>query len=392
MLTNICLHVILTVSNKCFYFLCDFSDYLSNLLTVTGFSSKSCEIPEFLQLNIEKKRTSRAKDPIAKKAWVEMSSYRQEDDMNKQKLDAYNVKASIHTAQAKSPDEVVEEVQETVQDCIKVSRTNTAAGLTTNIVLNPNKLNGDCFAFSEFQTVVDTILAGAGIKNYQFVRTDMRFDSYDPAHYERYAKLNRYLISGLAAVYKVRNTYKTTDLFTSKQLSVAVKNDYFECENYDRAAKSEVTHNTVEPAQSRLEVRTVARQWRKINEKPGNNMEKLKNDMTTTWFSRWNKVVDNLDLVHERYNNALEEIYKNGKSAYPVKFRSLTDFLIQYQNCIFCKAQLIDLLSRFPDEVKDPKVRAQNFRKKYGVEFFSKQDVRRAIDEVQRAALEFFEN
>ena len=36
----------------------------------------------------------------------------------------------------------------------------------------------------------------------------------------------------------MNNTYRTTDLFTQKQLSVAVKNKYFECENYDKRAES----------------------------------------------------------------------------------------------------------------------------------------------------------
>ena len=62
-----------------------------------------------------------------------------------------------------------------------------------------------------------------------------------------------------------KNAYRTANLFNQQQLSVAIKNDYFECENYDRAAKSEITENKTEPAQSRLEERTTSRQWRRIN-------------------------------------------------------------------------------------------------------------------------------
>lgn len=121
-------------------------------------------------------------------------------------------------------------------------------------------------------------------------------------------------------------------------------------------------------------------------------MEKLRDDMVNTWFRRWDKALENLPLVHQRYNDALEQIYREGKSSYPRKFRSLTDFLLQYENCIFCKSQMIDLLSRFPDEVKNPKTRAENHKKKWGVEFFSQNDVKKAIAEVRRAALEFFDN
>ena len=52
---------------------------------------------------------------------------------------------------------------------------------------------------------------------------------------------------------------------------------------------------------------------------------------------------------------------------------------------------MIELLSRFP-EVKDPKTRAENHKKRYGIEYFSQADVRTAIDEVKRAAREFFDN
>ena len=165
--------------------------------------------------------------------------------MNQQKLNNYTLFGSVHTAQIKTSDEV-SDVQDSVDGSINVMSSTKADGKTVTAVINPNKLVGDCFKFSEFQTVVDTILAGAGIKNYQFTRADMRFDSYDPSHYTTYAKLNRYLISALAVTYRVQNVYRTTDLFTDKQLSVAIKNDYFQCENYNRAAKSEITHNTKE--------------------------------------------------------------------------------------------------------------------------------------------------
>ena len=54
----------------------------------------------------------------------------------------------------------------------------------------------------------------------------MRFDLFDHGSYEKYAKLNRWLISMLAVKYNVYNTYKTLHLFSQKQLSVAIKNKY----------------------------------------------------------------------------------------------------------------------------------------------------------------------
>lgn len=295
--------------------------------------------------------------------------------MNRQKLESYNLTGSIHTLAVKSPG-IVEDIEEEVSKCI-IASSQTKQGKTTTSIININKLIGDVFSYSEFKTVFGTILAGAGIDEYNIVRADMRFDSYDKEHYRQYAKLNRYLISALAVTYKVKNRYRSTDLFTQQQLSVAIKNKYFECENYDKAAESEGT----DVAESRLEERS--KSW---------TDKDLKAEFTTKgWFKRWDKAISNLELVHKTYNDALEHLYKSDKNAYPTRFRSLTDFLIQYQDCIFCKAQMINLLSRFPDEVKNPVNRAENHKKRYGIEYFSKKDVLKAISEVKRATNKFFE-
>lgn len=319
-------------------------------------------------------------------------SGRKDKKMNKQKLEEYNLTGSIHTLSIKSPG-IVEDIQKEVANCI-ISNSQTQNGMTTTSIINPNKLLGDIFSYREFQSVFNTILAGAGISDYNLIRADMRFDNYEPEHYKKYAKLNRYLISMLAVTYKVKNTYRTENLFNHRQLSVAIKNDYFEVENYDRAAKSELTGNQSEPAKARLEERTVSRGFRKLYEKckadgEDINMEILKTEFIDGWFTRWDKAIGNIDKVQKKYNDELEKIYKEDRHSHPTRFRSLTDFLIQYQDCIFCKAQMIDLLSRF-DEVKNPKQRAENHKKRYGIEYFSQKDVQAAINEVKRATREFF--
>ena len=294
--------------------------------------------------------------------------------MDKTKLDHYKLTGSIHTLSVKS-DGVVEGVQPEVSDCI-IASTHTKNGTTTTSIINPNKLVGDVFTYSEFDTVLNTILAGSGIDKYTLIRADMRFDSYEPEHYRDYAKLNRYLISALAVTYKVDNCYRSENLFSQQQLSIAIKNKYFECENYDKAAES---HGT-DAASSRLEVRS--KSWADND---------LRREFVEHWFSRWDKAIRNLDQVHKRYNDELEKIYLAGRQAYPRKFRSLTDFLMQYQGCIFCKAQMIDLLSRFPEVGPEKaRTRAENHKKRYGIEYFSRRDVAAAVEEVKRATLDFF--
>lgn len=296
--------------------------------------------------------------------------------MNKDKLQKYNLTGSIHTLSIKS-DGLVENVDEDVSKCI-ITSSQAKEGRTTTSIINPNKLMGDLFTYSEFDTAFNTILIGAGIEDYSIVRADMRFDSYDTEHYKAYAKLNRYLISALAVTYAVDNCYRTTNLFSQKQLSVAIKNRYFECEAYDKEAESK----GLDIAKSRLEERS--KSWKNKD---------IKAEFIDHWFKRWDKSIKNLDAVHMKYNDELEKIYKEGRNAYPCKFRTLTDFLIQYQDCIFCKKQMIDLLSRFEEVgTEKAKTRAENHKKRYGIEYFSQKDVETAIAEVKRATMKFFEN
>ena len=57
--------------------------------------------------------------------------------------------------------------------------------------------------------------------------------------------------------------------------------------------------------------------------------------------------------------------------------------------------ETLDLMKYFDvvtsgDEVKNPKQRAENHKKRYGIEYFSKKDIERAIHEVKRATNDFF--
>lgn len=296
--------------------------------------------------------------------------------MNQKKLDEYNLTGSIHTIAIKSPG-IVSDVQNEVSACI-LSNSQTKNGTTTTSIINVNKLNGDVFSYNDFNICLETILAGAGIEDYDVVRADMRFDNYDPDHYRKYSKLNKYLISLLAVTYSIRNSYRTTNLFSQSQLSIAIKNKYFEVENYDKDAES----NGTDMAKSRFEERS--KSW---------TDKDIKKEFTEGWFRRWDKAMMNTDKVHKTYNNELERIYRKGKNAYPTEFRSLTDFLIHYQDCIFCKEQMVDLLSRFEEVgMGKAKTRAENHKKRYGIEYFSKSDLRKAVEEIKRATNEYFES
>lgn len=282
--------------------------------------------------------------------------------------------SGVHTLAIKTRGMI--DVPEKFKDAVICSSRSSGEEIITTCILNLNKIEGDIFSYSRFNELFFIFIDSIGIDTYEIVRADMRFDLYNPEHYQKYAKLNRYLISLLAVAYNVRNTYRTMDLFSQKQLSVAIKNKYFECENYDKRAES----NGADIAASRLEERSKCLRG-----------TDLKKEFTEHWPRRWDKALEKIDLVHKRYNDELERIYREGINSYPVKFNGLTNFLIQYQYCIFCKEQMIDLLSRL-EEVgpEKAKVRAKNHKTRCGIEYYSEKDVKQAVAEIQRSALAFF--
>lgn len=256
---------------------------------------------------------------------------------------------------------------ENVQACI--STTTNKDGVSTSII-NPNKLMGDAFSAEECETAVSTILANSGISDYRTVRADLRLDSYNPTDYQTFSKLNKYLISAIAVTYKVQNCYRATDLFSDAQLSIAIKNRYFQLENYDKIAESGGT----DLAAARFEERSL-----------GFDID-MKKSFTVDWFHRWDKALNNLDKVQERYNDELVKIYERDKNSTPRRFLSLREFLMHYQDSIFTRKQMIDLLTRI-GETENPEAYAKSYKKRYGIEWFSKKDVEYAISEIKRATL-----
>lgn len=309
--------------------------------------------------------------------------------MRKIKKENYKLNASVHTVEVKSENPTI---QEEKKDYITTRISQDGRVGTSKI--NANKYSGDIFNFSEFEETMEEILTESNIDDYRITRADLRLDNYEKDHYKAYAKLNKYIISALMVTYKVKNKYQTVDLVSGDQLTIAIKNDYFEVENYDRNAKNYVTGNTTEPAKARLEERSMAKQWRKVNggvyADNESNMELLKEEFTDGWEKRWKKAKANLKLVQEVYNNALQAKYYNGLNARPVQFRTLTDFLIQNQDSIFTSMQMVDLLKRLG--VTNAESRAKYHKKKYGIEYFSKADVDYAIKEIKRATNQYFQS
>lgn len=294
----------------------------------------------------------------------------------------FKLTAGIHTLTIRTSPaiETININQEVISCCEEPSgvKHHSDGSDSCRIIINPNKMHGEVFCYSEFETAMDTIAEGIGSNSYEIRRADLKLDSYNEEHHQKFLKLNRYLISLLANAYETKNNYITYDLFTHKHRSTAAKCNRFDIEHYDKDIESDGK----DIAKSRLELRSK-------NGSPSN----IEHEFRHHWFLRLNKAIrdKNIESTLKRINDELEKIYFRDKDSEPVQFTSLKEFVSQYQQCIFTKKQLIELLSRL-EIVEKPEQTATYIKKKCKIEFISYRDLNKAVNEIKRAINYFFDH
>ena len=251
----------------------------------------------------------------------------------------------------------------------------------TYLLINPNKQGeGESLItkYSDFVKKMEHILdsVGADLNEYDVIRADFCFNSTDTSTYNTYQKLHRLLISCLAKAYKYKNCYVSCSLWDFERLSIAIKKDDSEVENYNKHRES----NGTDESANRLEFRS--------KRMSGTSIEY---QFMTKWFERLDKARNCFDEVQTEYNNHLERLYKNDIAKPPRErsYLSLNAFLLQHKETIYTRKQMIDLLSRF-DEVKNPTKRADRFKDKHRIEYFSQKDLEYIIEVLKEKTTKYF--
>lgn len=251
----------------------------------------------------------------------------------------------------------------------------------TYLLINPNKQGeGENLItkYSDFVKKMEHILdsVGADLTEYDVIRADFCFNSTDTSTYNSYQKLHRLLISCLAKAYKYKNCYVSCGLWDFERLSIAIKKDDSEVENYNKHKESEGKDESA----NRLEFRS--------KRMSGTSIEY---QFMTKWFERLDKARNCFNDVQTEYNNHLERLYKNDIAKPPRErsYLSLNAFLLQHKETIYTRKQMIDLLSRF-DEVKNPTKRADKFKDKHRIEYFSQKDLEYIIEVLKDKTTQYF--
>lgn len=273
--------------------------------------------------------------------------------------------------------ESTKEVKENIKQCNY--QTNRER---TYLLINSNKQSEKkeklITKYSDFVKKMSEILDAVGVDliDYDVIRCDFCFNSRDEKSYREYQKLHRLLLSCLAKAYTYRNCYVSCDLWDYDRLSIAIKKDDSEAENYNKKRESEGKDESA----NRLELRS--------KRMSGTTIEY---QFMTKWFERLEKARKQFKNVQMESNYHLERLYKRDL-AKPKKERdyiSLNAFLMQYREAIYCRGQMIDLLSRF-DEVKNPTRRANRFKENHKIEYFSQADLNKIIDVLREKTEEYF--
>lgn len=253
---------------------------------------------------------------------------------------------------------------------------------STYLLINPNKgveNNGMLETYEEFKEVLYWIFddLGSEVDEFHIRRADLSINTDTAGDFDLYRKMHRAILCCLSYEYNITNTYESNNLWTQKHLNLAIKGSTIEAENYD---KEEESHGSV-PTTNRFELRSL---------QIGDD-NTLKKEFAEKWCKRLDLAKMNYRSVQMKYNDNLERLYKEDlkKPKKQREYLSLNAFLMQYSDCIFSTAQMIDLVSRF-DEVKNPTEKARNFKNAHAIEYISQKDLNLVIRAIKRKIKEYF--
>lgn len=300
--------------------------------------------------------------------------------MNKKKLENYSQTASIHTVTIRSEGKPL--LPKTADLGVIRSTYMQRVGMWY-LRINPNKLHGDIFAYSEFCANIEYLCSGMKITP-TYYRCDIRLDNYEE-NFESFYKMNLLLISLFSILFNDSNGQAVSHLLTCSKVftDISTQNNYWEVKYYDKSYQS----HDVDSAKARLEFRCL-----RATKKGGYAPHEIKEK----WFKMLDKLPSLYSQLLERCNQELKNAYEKHK-AYNSKLNSqsdcLTSFLSVYSNgmSVFTREQLRAFLMQCGLKETAANSRADYIIDRVYIEFFSKADIERYIKKIKDAMNDFFE-
>lgn len=300
--------------------------------------------------------------------------------MNKNKLNNYNLNASIHTVNIRSTEKPIFPTSINT-DAFKSSYLEQTQ--KWSVKLNPNKIRNDIFAYSEFCATVNELFYSMGIADFTYYRTDIRLDSYED-NFKDYYKLNTLLINLFSILFNDPNRQAVGHILTQSKAfcDVSSQNQYWEVKYYDKKLQA----NDIDPAKARLEFRSL-----KATNTDGYEPHIIKDK----WFEKLDKLPSLYDDLQKQSNLALYEAYTaycNYNRKGTLRKDYATAFLSNYSNSltIYTRRQLREFLQMCGLSEQTAQNRSDNIIDNIHIEFFSKTDLENYIKKIKNSMNGFF--
>lgn len=229
--------------------------------------------------------------------------------------------------------------------------------------LNLNKgLSGNDMirTFSEYRKRLEELMNSIGydVSDLAITRADLCINSNLDRSYDRYRKLLKYILCCCFYGLDLKTGYETRDPLSFTHLNLKFGNRNLEIENYNKEIES---HGSV-PTRNRLELRSM-----KLN---------CTIDEIPKEFKKWGQRLElsliQSNTVQVNFNDRIADIYRKDR------VKTVDSIVDQYRNCIFTRSQLRNLLKRIDEKNNCDNEKhnsARYFKSKYGIEFFSNNDL-----------------
>lgn len=231
------------------------------------------------------------------------------------------------------------------------------------------------YDYSEFVDKCKTIFEE--LNNLYISRVDIAWDSEDTEYFKNNKKYFRYLLTAFKLAYKSRNSFNVKDLLSDDDKSYWVKTSYFDVTFYNKGLQVE-GKDIEETTQARFEFR--------FKRLMIDNVGKLQEVINIQMKNKIFRTMQYLEDVQDEYNHCLVETYKTGH------FRKLTELILVYQDRIFTKRQLINLLNELDETSSDKEKMAENLKYRYKIQFISDKQLKNFVKEIMLDMESFFED
>lgn len=303
--------------------------------------------------------------------------------MNRNKKNAFcneSTKVGIHTGNGTTNNIV--DLERCIANCLvsdaNIRKARERDWNETYIRINPNSNNNgyiDC-EYTTFKRKVQVLFDELDIKEFEWKRIDLSFNTLNDSYYQDYVKLNRLLIACVADSANDTNTYDTKNFWNGKTKSLATKNGYRQIEYYDKQDES----NHKSPYFGRLEIRSM-----RIS-------GSIEHEFLDVWFERFDRAAKQFESVQERFNKNMAAIYLEdlAKRKRDREFLNINSFLMTRTDYIFTSTQMKSLLMMMGLTEKQARYKAENYKKYHNIEYFKKKDLDDVIADIKKKIIEYF--